>query len=293
MRGHDRHHPLVLFLHGGPGDGQIGNARHYQAGLEAHAVVVNWDQRGAGLSQTRRMPAGTMTIAQLLADAHAVITRLLARFGQARLTLVGHSWGSILGMQLAQRHPELIDGYVGIGQITSILAGEQAGYDWVLAAATAIRHQQALQELAGIGRPPHATLQAMSLQGKWVSAFVPAIHHPPPQTRRMSRLAIAGEYTLWDRWRYRHGGASSMAALWDEVMAVDLPTDIPAVAVPVTFCLGRHDWVTPSVLADAYLQTLQAPVKRAVWFEQSAHCAHWEEPDTFLAVLRDRLTAPG
>jgi pimeloyl-ACP methyl ester carboxylesterase len=51
--------------------------------------------------------------------------------------------------------------------------------------------------------------------------------------------------------------------------------------VPIVFFLGRYDWHVPSVLAEQYFETIEAPCKRIVWFEQSAHNPPFEEPERF------------
>src|SRR5690625_153367 len=90
MRGADKNNPLLLFLHGRPGSGQIGFIRKYEQELEKHFIVVNWDQRGAGKSG-RKIDPSTMNLAQFVEDTHELITYLLSRFGQEQLFLTGHS----------------------------------------------------------------------------------------------------------------------------------------------------------------------------------------------------------
>ena len=47
IRGEDRRNPVLLVVHGGPGEAQWPYADHYRA-WEKHFTVVLWDQRGAG-----------------------------------------------------------------------------------------------------------------------------------------------------------------------------------------------------------------------------------------------------
>lgn len=54
IRGKNRNKPILLMLHGGPGTGQIGFIRKFQMELEQHFVVVQWDQRGSGLSYSKK-----------------------------------------------------------------------------------------------------------------------------------------------------------------------------------------------------------------------------------------------
>jgi pimeloyl-ACP methyl ester carboxylesterase len=70
IRGEDRNNPVLLFLHGGPGDAT--NPWGY-AGFRLwlrHFTVVQWDQRGAGrtLGNSRAAPLHHMTVARMTQD---------------------------------------------------------------------------------------------------------------------------------------------------------------------------------------------------------------------------------
>lgn len=97
INGDDRSNPLLLFLHGGPGTPQIGYARKYQNKLEKHFTVVNWDQRGAGLSYSKEIPGSSMTLDQLTADTIHLTERLCKQFSRQniyRRLFVGVSSGA-------------------------------------------------------------------------------------------------------------------------------------------------------------------------------------------------------
>lgn len=96
INGVDVKNPLLLFLHGGPGTPQIGYVRHYQKELEQYFTVVHWDQRGSGLSYSKRISHHSMTINHFIKDTIQVTQWLLAHFSKSKLYLAGHSWGSIL-----------------------------------------------------------------------------------------------------------------------------------------------------------------------------------------------------
>lgn len=83
-----------------PGGAQIGPVRTRMQELEKDFVVVNWDQRAAGLSYSAKVPPESMTLAQFLADAEIVAEWVLQEFEQQKLFLVGHSWGTVLGTLL-------------------------------------------------------------------------------------------------------------------------------------------------------------------------------------------------
>ena len=66
---------------------------------------------------------------------------------------------------------------------------------------------------------------------------------------------------------------------------MDLARTLPRLDVPVVMVQGRHDQVVPGSAAQRYVGSLQAPSKRLVWFDNSAHTPHLEEPGKFRDLL--------
>ena len=44
--------------------------------------------------------------------------------------LLGHSWGTVLGVALAQKHPDWFYAYVGVGQLIDTKRNEAEGYEF-------------------------------------------------------------------------------------------------------------------------------------------------------------------
>ena len=68
----------------------------------------------------------------------------------------------------------------------------------------------------------------------------------------------------------------------------DRTADLPRIRVPALVTCGRHDEITPScsqTIADSI------PGARLAVFEESAHCAHLEEPERYAAVVEEFLTS--
>ena len=146
IRGNDASLPVVLFLHGGPGMPAMYLAHAFQRELEKDFVVIQWDRRAAGKSY-REDISSTLTTEQLVADTVELTNLLRARLHQDRIYLVGHSWGTYLGMLVIARHPELYHAYVGIGQLarSSPIAGIQDEY--IRQSAGRMGDQDAIEEL--------------------------------------------------------------------------------------------------------------------------------------------------
>src|SRR5215469_17036749 len=116
VRGQDVNNPILLWIHGGPGISFIPIARDFQGPWEKYFTVVQWDQRGAGTTYTsndKYLQRRTMNIAQMEQDTLDVVNYLRNRFKREKIFVLGHSWGSVLGLWLAHEHPDLIYAYVG------------------------------------------------------------------------------------------------------------------------------------------------------------------------------------
>jgi proline iminopeptidase len=138
IRGRSAKNPVVLFLHGGPGMPAMSLAHAWQRPLEDEFVMVQWDRLGAGKSYFGEIPTRYLTVRRLLDDIYELANFLRGRFAQDRIILVGHSWGSYLGMLAIRERPDLFRAYVGVGQVTgsargdTLLAREQETSWWPL-----------------------------------------------------------------------------------------------------------------------------------------------------------------
>jgi pimeloyl-ACP methyl ester carboxylesterase len=117
IRGEDVTNPVLLVVHGGPGMPDYFLTRRYPVGIEDLVTVVWWDQRGTALSYHPDIPPGTMTVEQFVEDTLAVTDHLRERFGQDRILLLGHSWGSLIAIRAAARSPERYAAYIGMAQV--------------------------------------------------------------------------------------------------------------------------------------------------------------------------------
>ncbi|HWQ72873.1 MAG TPA: alpha/beta hydrolase [Desulfitobacteriaceae bacterium] len=97
------------------------SASYGKSELEKKFIVVNWDQRGSGKSYDRNIDPNTMTIDQLVNDGLEVTKILLRKFGKSKIYLVGHSWGSILGMRMIAKDSGLFYSYIGYHNLYKIL----------------------------------------------------------------------------------------------------------------------------------------------------------------------------
>jgi pimeloyl-ACP methyl ester carboxylesterase len=287
LRGLSREAPALILLHGGPGASESALFRHYAAELERHFLVVYWEQRGTGRSFDPDLAPESMTIERFVQDLDEVVELVRSRFAKPRVVLLGHSWGTILGTLYAQRHPEKVSAYVGVGQIASMPEGERVSWEWALARARERGHAKAIRALEEIGPPPH-TVDELFVSRHWVEEFGGSFHGDLTTGRMIWAALSTDEASLWDLVQFGRGNRFSHDHLWAEESRLDL-TGIVDFEVPVFFLLGRHDWQVPAVVAAAYFERIRAPEKRLVWFEGSGHNPPFEEPERFVATLVEEV----
>lgn len=283
FRGIDMHNPALLILHGGPGASEAALYRSFNPELEQHFLVVNWEQRGTGRSFHGNIPPESMTIAQFLGDLDEIIELIQKRFHKKKIILLGDSWGTTIGTIYAFQHPEKVAAYVGIGQVANMPQGERLSYDYALRQAIASGNEKAVKELIAIGPPPH-TVDDMLTSRHWVEQFGGSFH-ADLSTGTLIWVAIkTDEANLIDLILFGRGNRFSLEQLWPEFSKLDLMV-YRRFEIPVLFLLGRYDWQVPATLAASYFQTIEAPYKRFIWFESSAHHPPFEEAEKFNRVM--------
>lgn len=291
IRGNDRRNPVLLMLHGGPGWVAMPTSWYFQRGWEEYFTVVQWDQRGAGKTYVANDPAAvapTMTRERMIADAEEMVAWLRKEFGKDRIFVLGHSWGSYLGVELAQRRPDWLHAYIGIGQISNAPESERRGWRWTLQQAERDRNAVAVAELQAlapyaVGNAP-VPLQQLFQQRKWLNHYGGMVHNRRGGDAEAAGVRLSPEYTDADVAGMWKGNDFSMEHLLSGALTLDL-TGRRRFQTPIFLFLGRHDHNVSSELAAAWFDTITAPDKQLIWFEQSAHEVMIEEPGKTLLTL--------
>lgn len=281
-RGVSLANPLLILLHGGPGIAETHFFRRCNSPLERVFTVVYWDQRGAGRSADPAIPTSSMTVERFIADLHELVEITCNRVGQKTAVIFGHSWGSALGVLYAARFPEKVSVYVGSGQVGNAMEGEAASYAFAVGEAQRQGNRKVVKRLRAIGPPPHNG-QDVWTQRMCLNRVEGGLR--PSNLWKIAKILIgAPEFSLFDLPPMR-GVRFSLDAMWEEVSRIDLTTAVPALEMPVFFFLGRNDHVVPSEVGAAYFDTLKAPSKRLVWFDESGHEPFVDEPAKFNASM--------
>ena len=291
VRGRDRDNPILLLIHGGPAAPDLPNRYLFEPAWADYFTVVEWDQRGGGKTYELNDPekvAPTMTKERMIEDAVDMVAYLRKTYGREKIFVLGHSWGSLVGLSVAARKPDWLYAYIGVGQIIDMHAGEQLSYEWSLAQAKKAGNEQAIKELTAIAPYPEADgsvpLDKLNTERKWSVAFGGLIHGRSSYDTLENTEKISPDYSEADFKAIDQGSGFTLPKLLDDLIGADF-NGVKRLGCPLVFFAGRYDYTTPSPLMESWFAKVQAPKKKFVWFEQSAHMIYEEEPGRFLVHL--------
>lgn len=279
--------PLLLYIHGGPGDAALPLVNKYNKALEDEFTVVVWEQRGAGKSFYPFTKEENLTIQTLVDDMDVIINLLLARHNQSKVYLVAHSWGTVLGLTYIQLHPELVQAYIGCGQVVNMAKGAQQQYDFVVQQNEAANNKKVLERLRSIdlSYTQETWLKDLLFVTKQVVKYKHSVYGKTSYGSFVRDFLLSPDYSLKDLLNREKGSLQSIQYFWPELMSVNFE-NITAYEVPIMFIEGRYDDHVSSTLAKEYYDTIRTD-KQFHWFEESAHFPQWEEAEKFNKIMRD------
>lgn len=279
VRGSSEKNPIILFLHGGPGLPMMPFHQYFQNDIEKKYLVVHWDKRGTGKSYSENIPIESMNLSQILSDAHELVNLLKSRFCKDRIYLAGHSWGSIIGINLINLYPENFCGFISIGQVVDFSKSLNISYAYTLEKAKEQADEEAVNELIGIGEPPfNEDDTKLSIILRNVGRFGGKMHNEA----NFSNIAKnCEEYTEIDLVNIPKGLDFSDKYLWNEIIRTNMLENHTNFRVPIFFLCGKYDYITPTVLVEEYCKKINAPLKKVIILENSAHYPFIEEPNEF------------
>ena len=296
IRGHDINKPVLLFLSGGPGASEAARVLRFNGELEKHFVLAIWEQRGCGKSYPSINPKSDLTIDQYVADLIELSEMLRVRFDEQKIYLVGHSWGTIIGIRAAEARPDLYHAYVGTAQMVDVRETDQLIYKMVMEYSRKIGDIDFVKKLETQGPPPYFGKNPIQpyamLFGREYQLFeVPNIKD---ETYRHEGDAIQlmlkqPEYGWLDRIYYLLGLMNTFNVVYPQLQETDFRVDVTHLNLPVYIILGRHDMNNPSQIPEEYFKLLETPKKELIIFENSGHGMIWEEADLFHRLLIETI----
>lgn len=289
IRGDDRANPVLLVVHGGPGEAQWPQAEVYRPWEKAF-IVVQWDQRGAGHTFGRYgTKTPDVTLDRISKDGVELAEYLCRELGKKKIIVLGHSWGSLVATHMVQMRPDLFAAYVGTGQASSWTNTINIQFDLLLAKARQDGDQATVKELEAIGRPGPTNADHFSFLGKY---HFRSLWPPSDQAWLQHLRTQAAELKAKEPEQFKNleGG---MEFTGEHVVPDQIATDLPHTACDIHAAYfiiqGRDDIVTPTQAAVAYFHCVKAPKKELILIPNAGHFAFMTTSDKFLEALTTKV----
>jgi pimeloyl-ACP methyl ester carboxylesterase len=292
--------PVMLFLSGGPGIPEYLMEQWYPSGLENEFTVCYLEYRGASLSYDSGLDPESITLDQYIADAVGITHYLRERFGQEKIYLMAHSFGTYVGINLADQHPELYHAYIAMSQKTDGRISEALAYDYMHEQYKAQGNDKMIKRFEEY--PIHSSKEVFDKYLNEAGGLRDtAMHDLGVGTTHDMRSVISdiffpslrcAVYTPMERiniWRGKLFLAKTPVGqgIWN----YSAFEDVPQIDIPVYFLAGIYDYTCPHSLQREYYESINAPLKAFYTFDNSAHSPLFEEPEKAMRILVEDVLA--
>jgi len=256
-----REKPTLVLLHGGPGMDHSGYKPRFSQ-LADIAQVVFLDHRGNGRSDPG--PRETWTLAQWGDDVHAFCEAL----GIARPIVMGASFGGMVAMAYATRHPA--------HPAKLILVSTEAEGGAHFAERVELFERLGGPEVGALARRRFLDGQVdPAMLEAWIRLAFPVYTRTPRDPAVVQRAILHPEVNIWFT---RPGGEGRTFNFFPVLQRVQCPTLVLG---------GEEDPMSPIICQEEIVAALPAHLVR---FERFSGCGHGvvtDAPERAMAVIRE------
>ena len=257
----------LLVLHGGPGAGH--DYLETLAGLAESRAVIFYDQLGCGRSDQPDDPS-LWRIERFVREVDTV----RAALGLDRVHILGQSWGGWLAIEYMLSAPKGVEGLVLASTSASIPQFVDEAWRLIGELPDAIAETIRRHEAAGEYDHPEFVAAVEAFYKRHLCRLDP---WPDALKRSDKNVEAGGGHTVYNT----INGPTEFTVIgnlkdWDRI------DRLGEITVPTLITVGRHDEITP-----ACAETIHRGIagSRVMVFENSAHCAHLEETEAYLATV--------
>ena len=272
--------PILLWLHGGPGTSEMFITHYCMNELPEYFTIVHWDQRGTALSFSKSIKSSDISFDKIFDDANKLTEYLKEKYHQKKIFIIGHSFGSILGIHLIDKYPDNYYAYIGIGQVVDEKKSNEITYEWFV---KKLKEKNDNLELSKLRKTKTVSRDLINkYRGifwkekrlmdviKESPYYYKEYHDIYMESMKFVRMALSKNRSIHEK---------------------NILKDILKLKVPAYFFEGKHDRIAacaPELVVE-YNNKLKAAKHEIVWFDESAHHPNIDEPNKFQNMLIDKI----
>ncbi|MSU45680.1 MAG: alpha/beta fold hydrolase [Lacunisphaera sp.] len=255
----------LLTLHGGPG--VPSDALELLAPLTDERPLVVYDQLGSGRSD---VPEGNSLyrVERYVEE----LAQVRAALGLKRVHLMGHSWGTMLGLEYMLTKPAGVESLIFAGPCLSVKRWVDDQKSYLAQMPQSVRDAVAKNEAAGTTTSP----EYLAAVGAYYRQHLLRMDEWPPIMKR-DRFGDAVYQYMWGPSEFTCTGTLGTYERADRLAEIRVPT---------LYTCGEFDEATPAATAFYQGQTPGAKIKV---FAGASHMTYVEQPEAYCAAVREFL----
>ncbi|MBO5621194.1 MAG: alpha/beta hydrolase [Butyrivibrio sp.] len=288
--------PVLLVCGGGPGIPQYLVESLYPSVLPEFFTVCYFDYRGTGLSFESDANPDDMTTERFIDDAILVTDYLRDRFGQEKIYIMGHSFGTYIALNVVSLHPEKYIAYMAMSQCCDQYRSELLAYDYMRSQYEAQGKNSMVKKFDKYriheSQEDYEKYSGSGLRDK-------AMHELGVGTTSNMDNVITGlffpslrvtAYTPFERINLWRGKAySGKFAVHNESRMFNAFESVRSIDIPIWFFAGEHDMTCATSVQKEYYETIQAPEKEFFMYKGCAHSPIYEDGVRTREILKKML----
>jgi proline iminopeptidase len=263
--------PAIIVLHGGP-DFDSSYLLPEMDRLSDSFHLIYYDQRGRGRSAAGVKPED-VTLASDIADIDAV----RQYFHLDSVVLPGHSWGTVLALEYAVRHPERVSRMILMNPAPASTDDyKQLKKEWLDKRAEDMERRKAIAATAAYQEgDPEAVTAYYRIH------FKPALARPEDYDKIVARFSAS--FTKEGVLKERAVETRLMTETWASP-DYDLLPKLRSLRIPTLVISGDHEFI-PAATAERITQAI--PGAHLVVLKDCGHFSYLERP----AAVREQIDA--
>ena len=282
--------PVLLLVSSGPGtDDYFLTSKYKDMKIEEHFTIVYWDYKGMGIAYNKNIDINSITMDNLVNDAHEVTKYLKERFNKDKIYIMGFSGGTKIALNTASKYPSDYYAYIGMAQVvTNSYENDTLMYNFMKNVFDSRKQTSKLKELEKVVTHLDNDNVKCNNWGKFVNLVHDAgggtILNKSEKDGITLPIIFAKCYTIKEKFNYIKG-----LKLYKKVQLengeYDYRKSISKIDVPTCFISGEYDYNCPWELVEDYCNKIDSPKKGFYKITNSAHSPLWENYSETLNVL--------